>query len=42
MINGQNVNISKADLAALAAKAPSQLDPSEKAILEQAKKRGLV
>ena len=42
VINGQSVNISEEDIAALTAKAPSQLNSYEKAIFEQAKKKGLI
>ena len=42
VINGQDVNISQEDIAALTAKDPSQLNSYEKAVLEQAKKKGLI
>ena len=42
VINVQNVNVSEEDIAALTAKDPSQLNSYEKAVLEQAKKKGLI
>ncbi len=42
VINGQNVEVSKEDLAALVAKDSSQLNSYEKVILEQAKIKGLI
>lgn len=42
VISGQNVNVSKDELQTLAEKDPSQLNSYEKAILEQAKKKGLI